>query len=187
MYNFHNVARNDNVYILPGKRIQEPVFVLFVVHLSKPTTCTYILGPFMYNFHNVARNTTFTFYQETRAGPRFFCLSSLAEVSPPNPPNPSPWNNRNGWLGVKHQVTYLLTPPTLHPHPTVRHVSTHSPFYRCTSCSCVSQTVQPLTPLVDITKNCWNETLQECPHACTHTWRERRIFFNCNQYQRQIF
>ena len=23
----------------------------------------------------------------------------------------SPWNNRSGWLGVKHRVTYLLSPP----------------------------------------------------------------------------
>ena len=27
------------------------------------------------------------------------------------PPCLSPWYNRNGWLGIKHQVTYLLTPP----------------------------------------------------------------------------
>ena len=38
---------------------------------------------------------------------------------PPPPPHPPvlPWYNHTGWMGVKHQVTYLLTPlPTLHVH-----------------------------------------------------------------------
>ena len=30
------------------------------------------------------------------------------------PPPASPWYNRNGWLGVKLQVTYLLIPPADH-------------------------------------------------------------------------
>ena len=42
----------------------------------------------------------------------------LQEVSfssnPPPPPLNSPklpWYNRTGWLGIKHQLTYLFTPP----------------------------------------------------------------------------
>ena len=27
-------------------------------------------------------------------------------------PSHTPWDNHNGWLGVKHQITYLLTPHT---------------------------------------------------------------------------
>ena len=41
-----------------------------------------------------------------------------------SPTNPSPWFNRTGWLGVKHQLTYPpppiplhATPPPSAPHP----------------------------------------------------------------------
>ena len=44
----------------------------------------------------------------------------------------SPWDNRNGWLGVKHQITYLLTPISLPYHSDknqsreIRHTATWS-------------------------------------------------------------
>ena len=38
---------------------------------------------------------------------RYFLLS-IAELIDPIPISPSPWYNRDGWLGEKHQLTYLL-------------------------------------------------------------------------------
>ena len=46
----------------------------------------------------------------------FFSVSDAVMLDLPldvsnAPPCLSPWYNRNGWLGIKHHVTYLLTPP----------------------------------------------------------------------------
>ena len=47
----------------------------------------------------------------------------------------SPWYNWKGWLGVKHQITYLPMfwippPPTPHPSPTT-HKHLYFPFFVC--------------------------------------------------------
>ena len=38
------------------------------------------------------------------------CLNKFSSLWIPLSSWCSPWHNRNGWLGVKHQVIYLLTP-----------------------------------------------------------------------------
>ena len=49
-----------------------------------------------------------------------FLTSIFFLISPPPPPpnSPSPWCNCTGWLGVKHQLTYLPPPPPPRPPPS---------------------------------------------------------------------